>query len=137
MIEFSSQNDFEFEDETSYINWLNKVAEQEDRTIQELGYVFCSDEYLLGLNQQYLDHDTFTDIITFDYCVDKYILGEVYISTDRVQENAVKFKVDFIVELRRVMVHGLLHLCGHGDKEGIEKELMRDMEDHYIAKFSN
>ncbi len=137
MIEFNSQNEFELKGESAYESWLNTVAEEENRIIQELGYVFCSDAFLLDLNQQYLDHDTFTDIITFDYCEEQFIRGEIYISTDRVRENAVKYEVSYTTELKRVMVHGLLHLCGHGDKGGAEKALMRDMETFYIDKFTS
>lgn len=136
MIEFNSQNDFVLANEATYRNWLSIVAKKEDHEIQDLGYVFCSDNFLLDINQRYLEHDTLTDIITFDYCVDKNLSGEIYISTQRVAENAISFGVDTNTELRRVMVHGLLHLCGYGDKEDIEKELMREKESYYMGLFT-
>jgi len=136
MIEFNSQNAFKLPDESAYINWLSAVAKNENREVQDLGYVFCSDNFLLDLNQRYLEHDTLTDIITFDYCTDEFLAGEIYISTDRVRDNASQFDVDFITELRRIMVHGLLHLCGYGDKDEAEKKLMREKESYYISEFS-
>jgi rRNA maturation RNase YbeY len=136
MIEFNSQNAFKLPEETAYKNWLSAVAKCENQEIQDLGYVFCSDNFLLDLNQRYLEHDTLTDIITFDYCTDEFLAGEIYISTDRVSDNASQFDVDFITELRRVMVHGLLHLCGYGDKDEAEKKVMREKESYYINEFS-
>lgn len=136
MIEFNSQNGFKLENETAYTNWLNSVAENEGREIQDLGYVFCSDNFLLDINQRYLEHDTLTDIITFDYCVEEILSGEIYISTARVKENASQFSVEFPTELQRVMVHGLLHLCGYCDKDDSEKKLMREKEAHYISQFT-
>lgn len=136
MIEFNSQNGFKLENEIAYTNWLNNIAESEGREIRDLGYVFCSDNFLLDINQRYLEHDTLTDIITFDYCVEEILSGEIYISTARVKENASQFEVDFKTELNRVMVHGLLHLCGYGDKGDSEKNLMRDKESYYIRQFT-
>ena len=98
-----------------------------------MGYVFCSDEFLLEINKQFLDHDTLTDIVTFDYTEGKILNGEIYISTDRVADNAKDFNVDFDIELRRVIIHGLLHMCGYGDKTEDEKELMRAKEDEYLV----
>lgn len=135
MIEFNSQNEFKLVNETAYTIWLNSVAASEDREIQDMGYVFCSDNFLLDINQRYLEHDTLTDIITFDYCVEERLSGEIYISTDRVKENASQFNVEFLTELQRVMVHGLLHLCGYGDKDDSEKQLMREKEAYYISQF--
>jgi rRNA maturation RNase YbeY len=136
MIEFNSQFEFELSDETEHKNWLIEVAKSENREIEDLGFVFCTDNFLLDINQRYLEHDTLTDIITFDYCVGEILSGEIYISIDRVRENAGQFNVEFITELRRVMIHGLLHLCKYGDKDNAEKKLMRKKESYYIAKFS-
>lgn len=137
MIEFNSENDFELKNLTNYETWLDQVSNLEGKIINELGYVFCSDEYLIKINQQYLNHNTYTDIITFDYCEGVLINGEIYISTDRIKENAANYKVEFHTELLRVMVHGLLHLIGYPDKSDDEKKIMRSKEDFYIKKFKS
>ncbi|MGB3590300.1 MAG: rRNA maturation RNase YbeY [Nonlabens sp.] len=133
MIEFHYQNDFQPIDSQKYSAWLQAVARSEQQTIGDLSYVFCSDEFLLQINQEHLNHDTYTDIITFDYSQDGLLHGEIYISTDRVGENAVSFRESVISELHRVMVHGLLHLCGYGDKTEEEIALMRSKENEMIA----
>ena len=133
MIEFSSQNDFNLEDEERVEYWLKAAAVKESFGIESLGYVFCSDDFLLEINKQFLNHDTLTDIVTFDYTEGKILNGEIYISTDRVADNAKDFNVDFDVELRRVIIHGLLHMCGYGDKTDEEKEMMRAKEDEYLV----
>jgi len=114
--------------------WIEKVVKAEKSEIGSLSYVFCSDTYLLRINQQYLNHDTLTDIITFDYAGkgSKSIEGEIYISVERVRENAKKLKVDFDTELHRVIVHGVLHLVGYKDKGVKEKGEMRKREDKYL-----
>jgi len=98
-------------------NWLMKIIASENKNLGDIAYIFCDDDYLLRLNQKYLDHDTYTDVITFDYTNGNTIAGDVFISTDRVRENAEHFNVDFEEELRKVMSHGILHLFGYGDKE--------------------
>ena len=133
MIEFSSQNDFVLEQSEHVEDWLKAAALKESYGIDSLGYVFCSDDYLLEINQQFLDHDTLTDIVTFDYTEGTILNGEIYISTDRVGDNAKDFNVDFDTELRRVIIHGLLHMCGYGDKTEDEKSRMRSKEDEYLA----
>lgn len=101
-----------------------------------LNYIFCSDEHLLGINQQFLQHDTFTDIITFDLSESEHeIIGEIYISVDRIKENAATFKADFNQELHRVIFHGCLHLCGFGDKKAAEKMEMTKQEDDCLAEY--
>lgn len=132
MIEFDSQNDFSLDLVDQTENWIKAAALKESYGIEMLGYVFCSDEYLLEINEQFLKHDTYTDIVTFDYTEGKLLNGEMYISTDRVAENADKFGVAFNTELRRVMIHGLLHMCGYGDKTDDEISLMRNKEDYYL-----
>jgi probable rRNA maturation factor len=95
-----------------------------------LNYIFCSDEHLLGINQQFLNHDTYTDIITFDLSeTENELVGEIYISVDRIQDNSARFKTDFIHELHRVIFHGCLHLCGFGDKKPADKKVMTMQED--------
>ena len=114
--------------------WIEKVARTEKSRIGSLSYVFCTDKYLLGINQQYLNHDTLTDIITFDYSepAAKSIEGEIFISVQRVRENAKKMETDFSTELHRVIIHGVLHLIGYGDKRVEEKKQMRKKEDKYL-----
>ena len=133
MIEFSSQNDFVLEQSERVESWLKAASLKESYGIDSLGYVFCSDDFLLEINQQFLDHDTLTDIVTFDYTEGTILNGEIYISTDRVADNAKDFNVDFDTELRRVIIHGLLHMCGYGDKTDDEKSHMRKKEDEYLA----
>jgi rRNA maturation RNase YbeY len=114
--------------------WIKSVVEREGSTIKEINYVFCSDAYLLTLNQGYLNHKTLTDIITFDNSEDHSRLeGEIYISIDRVKENAVKFSVPLEEELSRVMIHGVLHLLGYKDKKPTEKTLMRKKEEACLS----
>ncbi|MFM8914132.1 MAG: rRNA maturation RNase YbeY [Flammeovirgaceae bacterium] len=114
-------------------NWIKSVAKKEKKEIGELCYVFCSDEYLLSLNQKYLKHNTLTDIITFDYSEGKTLSGEIYISVERVVENAQRFKVAFQDELHRVMVHGVLHLAGYKDKKPADRALMRRKEEACLS----
>ena len=112
--------------------WLKAAAETEGFKLNQLNCIFCSDEYLLGVNRQYLNHDFYTDIITFDNGeFEKEIEGDVFISIDRVRENAATFHKSFEEELMRVLVHGLLHLAGYGDKSEEEKKTMREKEDFY------
>ena len=118
--------------------WIERVVEAEGSSINSLSYVFCSDRYLLGINQEYLDHDTLTDIITFDYS-DKHskssqtLEGEVYISIQRVRENAQELGVAFETELHRVIIHGVLHLLGYKDKSAKDRAGMRRMEEKYLG----
>ncbi|MHB8260267.1 MAG: rRNA maturation RNase YbeY [Bacteroidia bacterium] len=116
-------------------HWLNTVASLEKKKIKSLSFNFCSDEELLQINQQFLKHNTYTDIITFDYCEKDFICGEIHISTKRVAENAIKQKVLFEEELLRVIVHGLLHLCGYKDKKPEHQKKMRSAENRAIKLF--
>lgn len=112
-----------------YELWLSKVANIEQKKLGDITLIFCSDEYLLNINQSYLQHDYYTDIITFDYSEDEFISGDLYISVDRVAENAEINNVSFSNELNRVVVHGVLHLCGYKDKSEEEEIVMRKKED--------
>jgi probable rRNA maturation factor len=115
-------------------SWIKNVVEREGLSIHEINYIFCSDSYLLELNQVYLNHNTLTDIITFDNSDGSHQLtGEIYISIDRIKENAIKFKVDFDDELHRVMIHGVLHLLGYKDKKPSDKTLMSKKEEAYLS----
>lgn len=135
LINFYSTTDFDISNQEEYRLWLLSVIESEQKTLGELTYVFCSDEYLLDINQSYLQHDTLTDIITFDYTEGDSISTEIYISIDRVKENAEEFGVDFEKELKRVMAHGVLHCCGYKDLTQEEKDLMRAKENLKIELF--
>lgn len=114
---------------------LSKLLEQESKVLGDLNLIFCSDEYLLEMNQEHLDHDYYTDIITFDYCVGNTVSGDLFISYDRVCENASVFDVSILEELCRVCAHGTLHLCGYGDKTDDEIAIMRAKESYYLRLF--
>lgn len=135
MIEFHFKSDWVFENKSDYIDWINRIIDSEGFTLGQVDYIFCTDEYLLQLNQEYLNHDTFTDIITFDYTAGRTISGDIFISTDRVEENAKAFDVDILNELQRVMSHGILHLAGYGDKNPEDAKLMREKEEEKIKMF--
>ncbi len=132
---FSEETNFKPKYLTSLRLWINKTIEAENYQLEELNFIFCSDEYLLKINQQYLNHDTFTDIITFDNReIDYTISGDIFISIDRVKENSKTFKTTFINELHRVIIHGTLHLLGYTDKSKKDKDLMTQKEDTYLNK---
>ncbi|MES2275305.1 MAG: rRNA maturation RNase YbeY [Bacteroidota bacterium] len=117
--------------------WIKDTVIAEGFKLSELNYIFCSDAYLLRINQEYLNHDTYTDIITFDNSeIAQTIVGDIFISIERVMENARKFNVPQATELHRVMIHGALHLLGYKDKGSASKKLMTQMEDKYLAKIS-
>lgn len=132
MINFNAVTDFSLDNEEQLKNWLASVIKSEDYKEGEINVILCSDEYLLKLNQQFLDHDTYTDIISFDYRVGKELHGDIYISVDRVEENAETYQVEFSHELSRVMVHGVLHFCGYKDKSSKDQKRMRAKENHYL-----
>ena len=115
--------------------WLDNAVSEEGKTTGEITVIFCSDQHLLDMNRQFLDHDYYTDIITFDYTEEGVVSGDLFISVDRVYENAQCLDFDRALELRRVCVHGVLHLCGYGDKSDLEARLMRDKEDYYLGKY--
>ena len=117
--------------------WINSVIKEEGMVIGELVYVFCNDEYLLKKNIKFLKHNTLTDVITFDYSEEEIISGDILISTERVIENAKIFNVNYLTELHRVMVHGLLHLLGYKDKIEKDANTMREKENYYLNKFTN
>jgi len=120
---------------TKIRTWLLQTITAEGYELAELNFILCSDEYLLGINQQYLNHDTYTDVITFDNSdIPKTIIGDIFISLERIQENAKDFKGTTYDELCRIMVHGTLHLLGYKDKSKTEKSLMTQKEDYYLAQ---
>ncbi|MDD4193495.1 MAG: rRNA maturation RNase YbeY [Mangrovibacterium sp.] len=115
-------------------SWIKSAIKEENRKTGDLNFIFCSDEYLLRMNQQYLEHDFYTDIITFDYVAGLVISGDIFISVDRVKENAGVYRVRFEDELNRIMIHGVLHLLGYQDKEAEQKKIMTEKEDYYLGK---
>lgn len=126
---------FNLKQKVSLRKWVKSCINAEGFKLKELNFIFCSDNYLLKINQEYLKHDTFTDIITFDNSEqDQYIVGDIFISVERVKENAIKFKVSEQDELHRVMIHGTLHLLGYPDKGTKAKTLMTNKENHYLTK---
>lgn len=137
MINFHVEDiDFKLQQKLKLKNWLKSVIEAEGFVLGDINYVFCSDEYLLKINVEYLDHDYLTDIITFDNSEDEDLIeGDIFISIDRVVDNAKTFQVSTEHELRRVLVHGVLHLCGYLDKTDEEEKLMREKENHYLQLF--
>lgn len=133
---FSEDIDFKVVNPLKTKKWLKNASISEGYELSQLNYVFCSDEYLLEINKQYLDHDYFTDIITFDNSEeDNQLEGDIYISVDRVRDNAATFHTDFDTEMRRVLIHGLLHLAGHDDTSEALKTAMRAKEDEYLRLF--
>lgn len=118
-------------------NWIKDTIVSEGKITGDISFIFCSDDYLLEVNKQYLDHDYFTDIITFDYVADNIISGDIFISCDRVKENASEFKIEYLYELSRIIIHGVLHLLGYKDKSKKDKALMTQKEDFYLKVLSN
>lgn len=114
-------------------NWIVKAILNENLKEGEINYIFCDDNYLSDLNIKYLKHNTLTDIISFDYTIGKIISGDIFISIERVKENAESFNTTFVDELHRVMIHGVLHYCGYKDKTDDEKTQMRSKEDYYLS----
>ncbi len=138
VISFHSEDvDFLLNNENQYIDWLMSLAQMHGREIEGLSYIFCSDKYLHKINVDFLKHDTYTDIITFPYGDSEKLESDIFISIDRVKENASQYEEPFRNELLRVISHGLLHLCGYGDKTEEDKSIMRSKEEEAISLFHN
>ena len=135
MISFNYETDFELENEAQYEDWISRIIESEGFDEGEINYIFCDDEYLHKINVEYLDHDTLTDIISFDYTVGNLIQGDIFVSVERVQDNAKDFNVSFDEELKRVLSHGVLHYCGYKDKSLEDEALMRFKEEEKMQMF--
>ena len=135
MISFNYETVFELEKETHFSEWLSKVILSENKNEGEINYIFCDDEYLHKINMEYLQHDTLTDIISFDYSVGNELNGDIFISVERVADNAKDYKVSFDEELKRVLAHGVLHYCGYKDKTEEDAALMRIKENEKILLF--
>lgn len=134
MISYNYETDFKLEDESVISSWISKAISSESYKLEEINYVFCDDDYLHKLNVEFLSHDTLTDVISFDYSMGKLIQGDVFISVERVTDNAKDFKVSFEEELKRVIIHGVLHYCGYKDKTDADAKLMREKENHYLSQ---
>ena len=130
---FFEDTDFIFKGKSLNNRWLKLVAESEIRRIGQISIIFCSDNYILDVNQKYLQHDYFTDIITFDYCEGDRLSGDLFISVDTVRDNAVEYGTEFSEELHRVIVHGVLHLIGYDDHNDDDIAMMRKKENYYLS----
>ena len=135
MISFNYESDFTLEQEDNYASWIETIIESENKILGEISYIFCDDEYLHTINMQYLNHDTLTDIISFDYTEGDVISGDIFVSIERVVDNAKDFNVPFDEELKRVLAHGVLHYCGYKDKSDDDALLMRSKEEEKIKLF--
>nr|WP_315189491.1 rRNA maturation RNase YbeY [uncultured Flavobacterium sp.] len=135
MINFNYETEFTLENEQAFEDWLSRVIVSENKNEGEINYIFCDDEYLHKINLEYLNHDTLTDIISFDYSMGNELNGDIFVSIERVKDNAADFNVLFDDELKRVVVHGILHYCGYKDKSDADEALMRSKEDEKIAMF--
>lgn len=136
MINFYSENDFEINNQEQLIKWIVAVVESEGFNLGDVNFIFCNDDYLHKINVEFLNHDTLTDVISFDYSVGKVLQGDIYISTERVADNAKDYRVSFDNEIKRVMIHGILHYCGYQDKTTVQTDLMRSKENHYLELLS-
>jgi len=137
MILFFSETNFKFSQKKPVKDWLGKIITNENKKQGDINIVFYDDEKLSEFNKSYLNHDTLTDIITFDYSENGLLSGDICISVERVTENAQKFNCSFDEELRRVMAHGVLHLCGYGDKSRTDKLLMKQKEEEALFLFNS
>ncbi|MFV5694160.1 rRNA maturation RNase YbeY [Flavobacterium sp. LB3P122] len=135
MINFNYETDFTLDNEEAVATWLTTVIISENKKEGEINYIFCDDEYLHKINLEYLNHDTLTDIISFDYSLGNELSGDIFVSIERVKDNAVDFNVPFEDELKRVLVHGVLHYCGYKDKGDTDELLMRNKEDEKLVLF--
>lgn len=135
MISFNYETDFELSNESDYASWIQNIIASENKEEGDINYIFCDDEYLHKINVEYLNHDTLTDIISFDYSEGNFLHGDIFISVERVAENAKEFNVSFENELKRVIAHGVLHYCGYKDKSEQDELLMRQKEDEKIKMF--
>jgi len=124
---------YEFPKEDIVFSWVEDTIHREGKTCGEISFILCGDEYLRELNLKYLNHDYFTDVITFDYSSGKEVSGDVFVSLDRVRDNATELEESLTNELHRVMIHGILHLCGYRDKSDAERSQMREKEDYYLS----
>lgn len=135
MINFNYESEFTLENEEAIATWLSAVIASENKTEGEINYIFCDDEYLHKINVEYLNHDTLTDIISFDYTMGNEIGGDIFVSVERVLDNSKDYNTSFDEELKRVLVHGVLHYCGYKDKSEDDETVMRSKEDEKLTMF--
>jgi len=133
MIDFYSETDFELQNSENISQWISQIIQKEECEEGEVSYIFCNDEYLLKLNKEFLNHDTLTDIISFDNSLGKQINGDIYISVERVKENSETYTTKFENELHRVIIHGILHYCGYKDKTEEDAKTMRIKEEEALS----
>jgi rRNA maturation RNase YbeY len=136
LITFNSETHFSLENEAKIASWVQHIIVSEGHTVGEVGYIFCNDSYLNNINKEFLNHDTLTDIISFDYCLGKQVNGEIYISIERVTDNAKLYQVSFENELSRVIIHGVLHFLGYSDKTPEDKKGMRLKENTCLKELN-
>lgn len=137
MITFNYETDFELDNQSEIDSWISNVISREDKKVGEINYIFCDDDYLHKINVEFLNHDDLTDIISFDYTLGNIINGDIYISVERVRENASIFNVSFEEELHRVIIHGILHYIGYKDKSEADKKIMRNKENESLLFLMN
>lgn len=135
MINFNYESDFTLPNEEAIATWLSAVIVSENKSEGEINYIFCNDEYLHKINVEYLNHDTLTDIISFDYTLGNEISGDIFVSIERVLDNSKDFNTSFEDEFKRVLVHGVLHYCGYKDKSETDELIMRSKEDEKLDMF--
>lgn len=133
MILFHSESDFVLKNKSQHKKWLKNCISSLKMEVGSINYIFCEDDYLLKINEKYLNHDTLTDIISFDYTENNRLSGDIYISVERVKENASSLSIAFDDELSRVLIHGILHFVGFKDKSQAEKSVMREQENYYLS----
>lgn len=137
-IYFASENtNFDLKGKMKVKKWISEIIKAQGQKVGDISYLFCDDDYLIQVNREYLDHDTYTDIITFDYVEGKVVSGDILISVERVKENAEKFNTTFDQELHRVIIHGILHLLGQADKSDEDAAMMRKKEDAALALWNS
>lgn len=138
MIDFTTEDiTYSLDESNKIINWIENVVNTDNKILGDICFIFCSDDYLLNVNQKYLKHNYFTDVITFDYSADSIISGDIFISIDRVKDNSTIYKSSFQQELLRILIHGVLHLLGYDDKLPEDKSLMTSKEDYYLKRYRN
>lgn len=135
MIQFNYETEFQLDNEEAFTKWISAVIISENKNEGEINYIFCDDDYLHKINLEHLGHDTLTDIISFDYSIGNELHGDIFVSIERVKDNALDFEVSFDEELKRVLAHGVLHYCGYKDKSESDERIMRSKEDEKIAMF--
>lgn len=134
---YFEESNYNLKERTRLKNWISDTVHSESKKAGKITYIFTSDNYLLKINQQYLSHNYFTDIITFNYCENDIINGDIFISIDTVKNNSTRFDVTMVDELHRVMIHGILHLVGFNDQTNDEKAIMREKENYYLDRLKN